>query len=346
MSISRQRPGVYYDVTSSGIAYNTASANTVALVGFNDSYAESLRLYEVTRASDAKTIFGENSVIYELIQIALFNGAHKIKVVLSNSATDYSAAFGAIQEESDISVVITDSLASNINTQLMQSVVYSSERSKERIGIASTNTQLADDLVTTLNSERIIEVFQSPLDGDGQALNSCFLAAALAGKLSQINDPSTSLNSTALEGLYGLSQRLTETQIESYLSSGIAVFETVASKPELIRAVTTKTTTDGNRDLTFHDVNTILIIDNIISSLRSYLAKFVSTAKNNQTTRSAIATQSVVLLDSKRRAGLIDSYKTPRVYPDENDSSICVAEIEFTVARGINQIIISAVISL
>ncbi len=49
------------------------------------------------------------------------------------------------------------------------------------------------------------------------------------------------------------------------LQNGVAVLEMRAGRAELIRGVSTRTKTDGVSDRTFHDINTVLIIDTVIA---------------------------------------------------------------------------------
>ena len=134
--------------------------------------------------------------------------------------------------------------------------------------------------------------------------------------------------------------------MDEYISNGIIPFETIAGRVEVIRAVTSKTTTDGASDRTFKELNTILIIDEVIKAVRETLSLNISTAKNNSTTRSAISSQVTVKLQEFLDANIIESYAVPNVYMASDDATVCIVELDFTVAQGINQIHITANINV
>ena len=148
------------------------------------------------------------------------------------------------------------------------------------------------------------------------------------------------------EGISKLNKTLTEDEVDEYINNGIIPFELVAGRVEIIRAVTSKTTTDGVSDKTFKEVNTILIIDEVIKSIREMLSKNISIAKNNITTRNAISSQVTVKLQEFLDANIIDAYATPNVYQSSDDPTVCIVEIDFTVAQGVNQIHITANINV
>ena len=45
-------------------------------------------------------------------------------------------------------------------------------------------------------------------------------------------------------------------------------------------------------------------------------------------------------------SNVIDSYVVPNVYQSEDDATVCIVELDFTVAKGINQIHIIANINV
>lgn len=346
-TIAKQRPGVYSDYQSSGILYSKKIGKSIAIVA--KSSAETNKIYSIQKLSDAQTIFGDGSIMYSLCKTAFENGASNILAISAgNSDENYSLAFKILEETDGINVIVCDSTNVTIQQLLMQSVVDASLNKKERIGIiaASENQSELTNWASSFNNERILLIAQNPIGTDGSTLSGCILTAAVAAIISQYTDPSQSFNGIGFEGISKLSKALTENEVDEYISSGIIPFEVVAGRVEIIRAVTSKTTTDGVSDKTFKEVNTILIIDEVIKSIREMLSKNISVAKNNVTTRSAISSQVTVKLQEFLDANIIDTYDVPNVYQSANDSSICIVEIDFTVAQGINQIHITANINV
>ena len=58
------------------------------------------------------------------------------------------------------------------------------------------------------------------------------------------------------------------------------------------------------------------------------------------------ATQTAVKLEEYRLQGILDSYCSPVVAASGEDPSVCVVTVEFTAARGLNQIVIQASITV
>ncbi len=347
MIIAKERPGVYSDYTSNGILQNPAQGNIVGIVAVT-AKGEQNKVYSIKKASDAITVFGDTGLMATLCRASLDNGASIIKAVScgKDDSIDYESAFNALKVVSGIKVIVCDSEDSSVNGKLKASVVEASENSKERIGVASCSSNVAKSLAGTLNSERMIVVCQSLKDGE-DSISSCVLAASIAGKIASSSDPSATFNSCKINGYTKLALNFTESDIDDYLESGVTVFEKVAERLEIIRLVTTKTKdSQGNIDRTFHDINTILIADDVIPSVRNTLSTLIGSAKNNSKTLSAISTQTAVQLENKRKQGIIQAYETPLVTLSEEDNSICIVDIQFAVQKGINQIVISAIINV
>ena len=69
-------------------------------------------------------------------------------------------------------------------------------------------------------------------------------------------------------------------------------------------------------------------------------------SKNNALTRSSIATQTVVELEKFLSKEIISGYEQPVVEVCESDPTICIVNISFEIPYGLNQIQISANISV
>ena len=345
--IAKQRPGVYSDYKTSAILYSKKTGKNIAIVA--KSSAEINKIYNVQKLSDAAAIFGSDSTMYTLCKYVFENGCSNILTISTgNLDENYSEAFSLLQNTDNINIIVCDSTELSIQQLLMNSVVEASKNKKERIGIlaAPDNQSDLDVWASNFNNERILLTAQNPIDSNNDSISGCALAAALAAIISQYTDPSQSFNGTNLNGFSALKQNLSEDQIDKYITYGIIPFEVVAGQVEVIRAVTSKTKTDGLLDSTFKELNTILIIDEVIKAIREMLLKNISSSKNNTTTRNAISSQVTIKLQEFLDANIIDSYSVPNVYQSSDDSSICIVEIDFTVAQGINQIHITANINV
>ena len=90
----------------------------------------------------------------------------------------------------------------------------------------------------------------------------------------------------------------------------------------------------------------ILIVDDVIPTVRSALRSRFSRTKNTPQTRGAIRSQVIVELENKLAAEIIDSYGEVAVSVDAADPTVCLVEFSFGVAHGLNQIYLTAHITV
>ena len=171
-------------------------------------------------------------------------------------------------------------------------------------------------------------------------------AAALAGILAAQNDPALPLNGQVLSGLSGVTLAVDDNQLDNLIRGGVTMLETVGGKVTVIRGVTTRSTTGGSADATWRELTTILIVDDVIPAIRESLRAKFARAKNNVSTRSAIRSQVIVELERKVEAEIIEGYGEVAVWASGDDPTVCEVEFPFAVAHGLNQIYLTAHITV
>jgi phage tail sheath gpL-like len=253
--------------------------------------------------------------------------------------------------QEDISVVICDSGDAAVHSAVKTHVEDCAQARKERIGVVApksgeTVTQLGAR-AKSLNSERILLVAPSSTDSAGTALaNGALAAAAVAGALAGDTDPALPLGGAELAGLNGLETDYSDGDIDLLVQGGVTPLETVGGTVSVVRGITTRTTTGSVADTTWRESTTIRIVDDVIPAVRNALrARFLRT-KNTEQTRSAIASQVVVTLEEKLSDQIIDSYDSVSVTADSEDPTLCLVDFNFAVAHGLNQIHITAHITV
>lgn len=331
-----ERPGVYSDYDASGILWGSGTGKAVGIAATGG--AQPGRVYAITRASDAGTLFGGDSPLSALCAIALANGAARVAAVpVDGTDPGYTAAFAALEQEA-LCAVLCDSTAQAVHTALKSSVERASSRKKERVGLAVYEGESPYSWAEAFQSERMVLLAQTPESGP-----ACGPAAALAGRIAEAAGPNHSLHGAAFIGIEPVRPALTEQEIDQLVQAGVSPMENAAGSVALIRAVTSRVTDgEGNPDRTFQELSTVLTLDHVIAAVRDSLESLLRGARNNGRTRAALATQAGVVLQAKRAAGLIDSFERPAAYPDESDPAACVVEIAFVIAGGLNQIRVAA----
>ena len=91
-------------------------------------------------------------------------------------------------------------------------------------------------------------------------------------------------------------------------------------------------------DATWRELTTILIADDVIPAVRSALRSKFARAKNTAQGRGVIRAQTIVELEKKKDAQIIEDYGEVTVTASADDPTVCLVEFSFAVAHGLNQI--------
>ena len=130
------------------------------------------------------------------------------------------------------------------------------------------------------------------------------------------------------------------------MRGGVTPLENVSGVVSVVRGVTTRTKTGEAEDATWLELTTIRIVDDVIPTIRNSLrAKFRRT-KNTEQTRGAIRSQVVLELENKLAREIITGYDQVTVEADTENPTVCLVDFTFTVAHGLNQIWLTAHITV
>ena len=355
-STIHERPGVYSSYDASSVVSARTAARTVgAAAAAAKGTANSVEM--ITSYEEGKEIFGEDAAgVYgmsTLLRLLFANGAGTVKAVAvgkdKNGAADYAAAFAALEEEEGVDIVVCDSAETTVHQSLRTSVESASALRRERIAVVGGANETAAQMVShakAINSERVTLVGPDAALTDGTGLSAVFAAAALAGVIAAGSDPSIPVNGAALKGLGAVSRRLSESEIDQLVRGGVTPLECVGGICSPVRGITTKTTSGGAADTTWRELTTILIVDEVIPTIRSALRARFARSKNTAQSRGAIRSQVVLELEEMKGREIVDDYGEVRVSALESDPTVCLVEFSFTVAHGLNRIYLTAHITV
>ena len=353
MSITvHERPGVYSSYAASAAVSAGAGRKNVGLAVQMESPAKNM--WNISRYEDAVAAFGsecgDNAAA--LVRLLLQNGASQVMVfpVKGNNLTAYQAAFEMMAGTEDISLAVCDSTLPEVQQALRDSVQAASDAQRERIAVVAGGVdegvaQLVER-AGQLNSERVVLAAPGCVDAQGQSLSGIQLAAAVAGAIAGQTDPAIPLGGAQLSGLYGLACRYDDSQLDVLIRGGVTAAESVGGVVSVERGVTTRTTTDGAADSTWKDLSAILVVDDVIPAIRNVLKSRFRRAKNTAQSRGAIRSQVVLELENKLAREIITGYENVSVSADSEEPTRCLVDFSFTVTHGINQIWLSAHITV
>lgn len=341
-----ERPGVYSSYEASSVVTYTAGRKQVGLVGVSE-VATPNEVYTVTAASEGIEIFGAG-VLSDLIGYALNNGAVAVVAVAvsEESAEGYESAVSLLGQVEDLPLIICDSTQLEVQQKIRDSVVEASLGRKERIAIFGGESEMdVSELcahATGLNCERAVMVCGKYTDENG----GLYSAAAVAGMIAKETDPALPLNGVSVVGIACVSGQYTDNELDLLIGAGVMPLEESGGVISAVRGITTKTMTDGVSDNTWRELTSILTVDEVIADMRTALRLKFLRVKNTEQTRGAIRSQVVLELESKKSRELIVEYNNVNVSASEEDTSVCLVSFGFSVARGINQIWLTAQITV
>ncbi len=346
-----ERPGVYssYDLTSALWRRNGSKVIGLAALA---SQGEENKAVTLTSYEEGLLQFGEDGESVKmaaLLRLLFLNGASQVVAVRVSSAESYADAFAVLTAEEAVQIVLCDSDAIAVQQAMQESVERASQERRERIGIIGSVGESVTVLVEraeSINSERMVLVGGDVLGESGEPLGGVYAAAALAGVLSQNTDSALPINGETLAGVGGVAEQYSDAQIDLLVRGGVTPLEMRQGAVSVVRGITTRTTTDGMPDPTWRELTTILIVDDVIPAVRNALRSRFMRKKNTIQTRGAIRSQVIMELENKLVAEVIDSYGDVTVSVDSNDPTVCLVEFSFGVTHGLNQIYLTAHITV
>lgn len=352
MSISvHQRPGVYSSYDASTVVSGRGTGRLVGLAAVN-TQAQAGTAQIITSYDRAAAAFGAGGGedMTELIRLALKNGASGVAAVPVADERGYEEAFALLAGMEGIALVICGSTDLTVQKKLRDSVVEASDLRRERLCVAAgAADESVDDLIARakeLNHERVVLAAPGCLDGEGQKISGLCLAAAVAGAIAGESDPAVPLGGAELLGLNGLCTRLEDKDIDRLILGGVTPVESLGGVVSVVRGVTTRTATGDTTDTAWRDLSAIRVVDEVIPGLRSALRAKFRRAKNTPQSRGAIRAQVVLELENKLAREVITGYENVTVTADVQDPTRCLVEFSFTVAHGLNQIWLTAHITV
>ena len=349
--IIHERPGVYSSYDASAAVRGGRAARTVGVAAKSTSGTANAAV-RLTSYEMGLSAFGEDAEgtpgMSAILKLLFLGGASTV-VAVKVDEDDYAAAFRVLPTVENLQVIVCDSGELTVQQALRVSLESASAARRERIAVVGmSDTSIADltERAKALNSERMVLVGPDVLDGAGKPVSGVFAAAAVAAAVAMTRDPAIPLNGTPLNGLTGVSVDYTDSEIDVLVRGGVTPLEAVGGVVSPVRGITTRTTTGGADDTTWRELTTILIADDVIPAIRQSLRSRFSQTKNTVQTRGAIRSQTIVELENKLRAEIIDSYSDVAVSASEEDPTICLVEFSFAVAHGLNQIYLTAHITI
>ena len=349
MVTTHERPGVYSVYAASAVVSGAARRGWAAVAARSQGGTPG-KLYDLGRYEEAETTFGKEDALTALVKLLMANGAARVLAVPGEEEADYPAAFALLGEQESVKVVVCDSQTLSVQQALRDQVLADAQVRRERIAVVPGGAEESvSQLVARakeLNSERVVLVAPGGTDEEGKAVSGLSLAAAVAGAIAGTTDPALPLGGAVLSGLYGLETTYGDNDLDLLIRGGVTPAERTGGVTSVVRGVTTRTTTDGTADTTWRELSTILVVDDVIPGIRSALRSKFHRAKNTEQSRGAIRSQVVLELENRKEREIISGYDNVAVSADPDNPTVCQVEFSFSAAQGLNQIWLTAHITV
>lgn len=280
-STIHERPGVYSSYDASSVVSASSAAKTIGVAAVaTKGTANKVEL--ITSYEEGKSVFGEDaSGVYgmsTLLRFLFANGAGAVKAVAvgkdESEEKDYASAFAALSDEEDVGVMVCDSAAQSVHLLLKTAAEDASAARRERIAVIGGSEETVAQMVNrakAVNSERVVLVGPDIASDDGGTMSAVFAAAAVAAVIAGNTDPSVPINGAELTLFGAAGKRLSDNEIDQLVRGGVTPIETVGDVSSPVRGITTKTSSGGAADTTWRELTTILIVDEVIPTIRSAL---------------------------------------------------------------------------
>ncbi len=336
MSITyHERPGVYveYDTTGRTAAGKRRVAGIAALSTGSGAY-------RFTTVQSALAVFPASTTAGKMLALAFQNGAATVAFVPVAGAQGYEAAFERLLTTCEADVIATD--CSDADALSALGAALCTQGTRECVAFAGlSDPSLAElrNLAEALNCERLGLLGPDVrYAGETSFGGGCLAAAAMAGLVCAQDDPALPLSGAALQGLDAVSTALVESEIDTLVHAGVIPLEQVGGQVRIIRAVTTRTATEGMADATWRELSTVMIVDDVIPAVRDALSAKFLRRKNTAVTRNAIRAQTAIILDDRVRRQIIEEYDSLTVEPVEGDPTACAVSFSFGIVQGLLRI--------
>jgi len=334
---THERPGVYSVYDASAVV-NGGGGNRTAGIAARSQGGTAGTLYRLGRYEEAVSAFGEGDPLTRLVRLLFLNGAGGVLAVPVAEEDGYAAAFALLAAEENVAVTVCDSGDLAVQQALRESVEAASAARRERIAVVQGP---AGETAAELNHQRV--VLAAPGEKDGGAGT---VAAAVAGAIAAQSDPAVPLGGAELLGLGELERGFDDNELDTLIRGGVTAVERSAGETTVVRGVTTRTKTGEAADTTWRELSTVLVVDEVIPGIRNALRSRFRRAKNTEQSRGAIRSQVLVELENRVSREIITGYGGVSVTAREDEPTVCVVEFSFQVAHGMNQIWLTAHITV
>lgn len=259
------------------------------------------RVEEISRPTDADTLFGTTSSLAMLVKFVLARGIPSVKAVASvkgsysAESTERQTAWQNLESDPDVRLRLTDAVTQSILDLHATSAENANIIQNKQVAFGGMPTGTSKAALISaagaVNSKRGVLVGPGVHDEGGVLLAGPYAAGAVVARVALNPDPSDDLDTVALHGLTGIEKDgmgmpifrqkvVAGAEVNDYsdlLVGGVSPLRTGRRGGVEITHLRTTYTADS----TFDALSTLMIIDEVFIRVRDYCERMLFLRKGN-----------------------------------------------------------------
>lgn len=258
--------------------------------------------------------------------------------VTPKTASDYTAAFAALETDRKIQIVVVDSDVTAVNTALMTAITNAAAKQNIMVAVrgwargTSASTAISEN--GTANNDRLIGVWPTVTDLVGKYLTGAEGAAMVAGAVIGRGLPGANMNLLELPEATGVEVPVAD--FDALFNGGVSAIELQDGVVRVTRLVTSSITLNGVASDLLEEASVRLNVDQLERTIQRTLEKKFLTSGNTLDTRIAIQGEVSKILAAYNNAGILaqdettgtPGYKAPIVATDSANRKQVNVDIE------------------
>lgn len=338
---------VHGTTDTSGALSGNASLEKYALIVGEVSAAEEEsvtttpeKIFTIGGVSEAKSKFGSNSVVSEIVATLLRNGCDSIKGIVideygvGKTYTTKSAAITAALEKTyadeTIRVILIDSTTSTDVSAVTAHLTTAESYDLFRMFVtAGGNAQSLSDAQTAakaIDNDRTFYVYPNMVNADGTAVGGVVTAAGVAAVImTETKDPALPLNGVTIAGFSGVEKVLAPTDKENCHKNCITGLYPANGTAAIYRLVTTST------GQVFKEGTTRMIADTVLETVENRIRGAYKRTKNVARVLDSIKSDVITILQDFEGREIIENFDKSLVSCVKDPTDVYGALVDYTI---------------
>lgn len=244
------------------------------------------KVFPISSTSDAKDIYGEDSIIAKMVRVLITNGVDNMYGVVVETSEDgnteelYDAALTASIAEQTVKVILFDSNANEVISACKTHLALCENEDMFRYAVFAPDNDKTSQMELTefaekINNNRIFVPGPSFVDSSAELVDGRLASAGIGALImTETDDPALPMNGVQVRGFGGVNRAVLYSEREILANKGVTALFTEGNAPTIHRLVTTST------DKVWQEGTTRFIADYVLETIETTLRQNYKRTKN------------------------------------------------------------------